>query len=284
MTLAKLPINPRGIRVLKSIETERLKANWPDSAKLPPSPKQCITCKGTKTFKWLDPDSLTSTVEYECPCIDQWIMHRFFLYNGIGLNYQRIGWVACYADTVAKQAVHNYLSDRFLANNLEVGNGLFLYNKGRGTGKTLLSTLLLRRTLAEGHTGHFTTFLEMLDAYTDAWKDQEKSDWYQSKIRNATVLVIDYPGKEMSSGNATEMARTILDDVIRHRMSASMPTIITSNDTPDEFKLRYGGNVDSLISERMLPVLVGGDDFRPNMYATSQQEMEMGLTRPIVVG
>jgi DNA replication protein DnaC len=123
----------------------------------------------------------------------------------------------------------------------------------------------------------------MKDAYTGAWKDEEKADWYQAKIRNATVLVIDDPGKEHNGEGAIELSRTILDDVIRHRMAASMPTIITSNDTPEEFRLRYGGNVDSLISERMLAVPVDGDDWRPNMYSTSQDELAMGITRPIVV-
>ncbi len=280
--LHKLPLNPRGIRVLKTVESTRLKENNPDISKLPPSPKNCITCKGTVRFRWWNQE-FTEIVEYECNCEQQWLLHRYLLYNGIGLNFQRIGWKQCNVDEESHRMVRTYLDGNHLDYNLEVGTGMFLFGE-KGTGKTLLSTLLLRRTLAYGHTGHFTSFLEMKDAYTGAWKDEDKSDWYQRKVRQASVLVIDDPGKEMGGDKPTELARSILDDMIRHRMSSGLPTIITSNFTPEEFRLRYGGFVDSLMSERMIPVNVVGEDWRKTMFSNSEEERIAGLTRPIVVG
>ena len=285
MSLLKLPPNPEGIRVLTSIESDRLKLNFTDPKKLPPSYKQCITCKGKREFKWYNPNAYGDMDPfgiYECPCVEQWVMHRYFLYNGIGLNLMRIGWMHCYADRDAKRAVQDYLVDRNLDWNLENGTGLYMYGP-RGTGKSLMASIFLRRTLALGHTGHWTTFIEMREAYTNAWKDKDKATWFNLKIRGTGVLVIDDPGREMKSGNSVELSRTVLDDVIRHRMAGGLPTIITSNETPDSFRQLYGGNVDSLIQERMIPVPVPGDDYRPKMRPDALKERDQGLTRPIVI-
>lgn len=285
MTLLKLPDNPKGIRVLQTVESDRLKLNFPDRKKLPPSWKECITCKGERQFKWYNPNAYGDADRfgmYECNCIQQWVMHRYFLYNGVGLNLQRIGWMHCVADQSARKLVQDYLQDGNLDWNMERGTGLYLYGP-RGTGKSLMASLFLRRTLSLGYSGHWTTFIEMREAYTNAWKDKDKATWFNLKIRGTGVLVIDDPGREMKTGNSVELSRTVLDDVIRHRMAGGLPTVITSNETPESFRQLYGGNVDSLITERMIPVHVPGEDYRPRMRPDDVFEREQGLTRPIVI-
>ncbi len=282
--MLKLPPNPKGIRVLKTVESNRLKSLVPDPKKLPPSWKQCITCGGERGFKWYDMDKYNGNAiaDYECNCVEQWVLHRYFLYNGIGVNLQRIGWINCVADESARRIVQSYLGDRNLDWNVEQGTGLYLHGP-RGTGKSLMASLFLRRTLSLGYSGHWTSFIEMREAKTNEWEDQDRSEWFNRKIRDTTVLVIDDPGQEHKSDKSIEFSRTVLDDVIRHRMSASLPTIITSNKTPDEFRALYGGNVASLIQERMIPVPVPGEDYRPRMRPDAELERSMGLTRPIVI-
>jgi len=282
----KLPPNPKGIRILKGAESDLLKKLYPDPKRLPPSWRQCITCKGTHEFKWYDRDRIEgnsfATAEYECDCVSQWVLHRYFLYNGIGVNLQRIGWINCVSDESARRTVQSYLMDQNLDWNVEQGTGLYMYGP-KGTGKSLMASLFLRRTLSLGYSGHWTSFHEMRAAKTNDWDDQERSNWFNSKILSTSVLVIDDPGQENKSDRSIDFSRTILDEVIRYRMSASLPTVITSNKTPDEFRMLYGGNVDSLIQERMIQVPVPGDDYRPNMRPDSLRERELGLTRPIVI-
>jgi len=278
--MLKLPPNPKGIRVLKGWESDRLKLLVPNPEKLPPTWKQCITCKGKRTFKWYDDNGEIG--DFECDCIGQWVMHRYFLYNGIGVNLQRIGWRNCHAEATAQSQVKNYLLERNLDWHMEQGTGIYLYGP-RGTGKSLMASLLLRRTLAEGYSGHWAAFSDLRSAKTNDWGDKELSEWFNTKAHNTTVLVIDDPGQENKSAKSLDFSRTILDEIIRYRMSASLPTIITSNQTPEDFRLLYGGNVDSLIQERMAKVHVPGIDYRPNMIPDGMDEKKLGLTRPIVI-
>jgi hypothetical protein len=278
--MLKLPPNPKGIRVLKGWESDLLKLFVPNPEKLPPTLKQCITCKGTKTFKWYDDHG--DVAEYECDCVSQWVLHRYFLYNGIGVNLQRIGWQNCHADEAAQGGVKNYLLERNVDWHMEQGTGLYLYGP-RGTGKSLMATLLLRKTLSLGYSGHWAAFPDLRASKTNEWNDKELSQWFWSKAHSTTVLVIDDPGQENKSAKSLDFSRTILDEIIRYRMSASLPTIITSNQTPEDFRLLYGGNVDSLIQERMVPIHVPGTDYRPQMVPDGVAEKQLGLTRPIVI-
>ena len=280
MSKLKLPPNPKGIKVLQGWESDRLKLLVPNPEKLPPTWKQCITCKGARTFNWYDDNE--EIAEYECDCISQWVLHRYFLYSGIGVNLQRIGWRHCGADAAAKGQVQNYLLERNIDWHMEQGTGLYLYGP-RGTGKSLMASLFLRRTLSLGYSGHWAAFSDLRSAKTNDWKEAERSEWFNTKARSSTVLVIDDPGQENKSEKSLDFSRTVLDEIIRYRMSASLPTVITSNQTPEDFRLLYGGNVDSLIQERMIPLFVPGIDYRPQVVPDSVKERKLGLTRPIVI-
>jgi hypothetical protein len=282
----KLPPNPKGIRVLQSWESDRLKLLFPNPDKLPPTYKECITCGGTKEFKWFDFENMKNDfvpiADYECDCIGQWVLHRYFLYNGIGTELQRLGWPACIVVGEPRRIVQQYVQEDNIGWNMDQGIGLYLYGPN-GTGKSLMASILLRRTLASGYSGHWTSFHEMRSAKTNTWKDEGRSEWFNRKILATSVLVIDDPGQEGKTEKSLEYSRTILDEVIRHRMQASLVTIITSNQTPENFRLLYGGAVDSLIQERMIPVSVPGEDYRPNMRPDKERDRKLGLTRPIVI-
>ena len=271
-----LPPNPSGIRVLKSVESDILKAS--DSNL--PTLAHCVTCKGRKVFRWYAEDG-SGIVDYECPCREQFILYRYLQYNGLQRNQQRFGWREVLTDAPIVEEILQYGRD--IEYNLDEGVGLYLYGS-RGTGKSMLGSLLLKNALGQGYSGHFTSFIELRDMYSGGFKDQVKKDWYQSKIRNAEILVVDDPGREYtSSEKGVDFSRTIMDDLIRHRMAASLPTIITSNLTPDTFKQTYGENVASLITERMKPIVVTGSDFRPAKAALDDVLRTEHLVRPIVV-
>lgn len=273
---AKLPPNPKGIRVLKTIESDRLTTMYPS---LPPSPKQCPTCGGTKQFLWYDDHD--NIVSYECSCAEQWILYRYLLYNGIERGYQRMGWRDIRTDTEIARSAKAYITD--WPYNFSNGFGLYLHGTP-GTGKTLLGTLVLKHVLGQGYEGHFTTFNELLDGYMGTWGDADAKAWFTRKVKNTGLLVIDDPGREnRESKGSISRSTSLLDDVIRHRIAANLPTIITTNETPEDFSRAYGPNLKSLLSERMEVREATGVDYRSTKRREVESEREAHLTRPLVL-
>lgn len=275
---ATLPSRPQGLRLLTDTEGERLNAAHPD---IPKSLAHCITCQGRKVFMWRGPDG--SPVEYDCPCIDQRIMHRYFLHSGIGLRYQRLRWLDIDQGAVDMAALNRVLEYGEQAEHLvAIGAGLTLQGSAMGTGKTMMATLLLKGLLAQGIDGYFTQFNEMLDAFTETWRNAEERAWFTRRVRNAGVLVIDDVGRENAA--RAEVAEAMFDMVLRARHDNCKPTIITTNKTPEAFESRYRSNIMSLLSETSETIEVKGADYRPVAQGKALEEKRLGLTRPVTVG
>jgi DNA replication protein DnaC len=268
--------NPLTIRSLRDDEVARLRAIYPD---LPISPKHCPTCKGVGSFRWRDSDG--QPADWECNCRAQWALHRFFLNSGIGLRYQRLSW----DDTLsvaapAKKAVIEYGAEADAL--VQIGQGLILHGKAMGTGKTLLASLLLKNLLASGYDGYFVQFNEMLDAFTGGWRNEEERRWFNRRVRNAGVLVVDDVGREHKG--RLEVAESMFDTVIRARHDDARPTIITTNLSLDDLRSGYSSNVMSLLSGVCYDHEVTGLDYRPTARTEQAQEVRDGLTRPLVIG
>jgi DNA replication protein DnaC len=271
----ELPPLPSGIRTLTDAEADRLRATIP-AAELPVDPQHCITCEGTGTFQWHAGGRIC---EWKCNCIDQWIMHRYFLHSGIGLSYQRLAWTDVRPDHPAIEVITDYEdnSDAFVRS----GVGLVLHGPN-GTGKTLFAALLLKSLLARGHDGYLTTFREMLDTFTRGFRDNVEQRWFHKRVKNAGVLVVDEVGKE--SGKDRDFPMETLEDLIRHRVAHARPTIITTNYGPDKVRSGYGSGLVSLLSERSIFYECRGEDFRPTSNTRVVDEARQNLTRPVTVG
>jgi DNA replication protein DnaC len=268
--------NPPTIRTLTSEEAERLRRTYPDC---PSTPAQCITCKGTGKFTWWDEPASNQrlAVEYECPCKDQWVLHRRLLISGIGEAYQRLSWAdMTWCEDGALEMALDYHDRREVY--IDNGYGL-LFHGEKATGKTALATLLLKRLIGDGVDGYFTTFNEMIQVFTSGWSTPDDKDWFHRRIKNARVLVIDDPGKEMHSS----LPGPLLDEVLRHRTAGLRPTIITTNHTLKQFAEKYGEYVMSLLQERCHTYEFKGSPARLKANTRSEQEMDMGLKRPLVL-
>lgn len=274
-----LPSPPSGLRSLTDPEVARLRQQYPDLWANPA--KTCLTCSKAGSFKERDPNT-GDVVEVACDCLAQWKMHRWMLNAGIGLRYQRMTWsdAAGVSNTVLGQ-VMDYLAND--AANVASGTGMTLWSPDKGTGKTMLATLVFKALLAQGHDGYFTQFNEMLDFFSDGWRDADERSWFTKKVRNTGVLVVDDMGREYK-GRA-EIAEAMFDSVIRARVAAARPTIITTNYTPEQMLQGYGGNILSLLSEVNIQVQVSGKDFRPQARERLLKDRADGVTSyPIAVG
>lgn len=274
------PPLPDAIRPLSNTESARLKARYPN---LSPSPeKKCVTCRDRREYIWYQPNSRTETGRYRCDCVDQWVLNRYLLSSNIGLTYQRLGW----ADMMATEQGALDLAQEYLTHAEDyVANGIGLIFCGTaGTGKTSLGTLLLRDLLAQGYDGYFTTFSEMIDTYTGGWNDREERVWFHKRIKNAQVLVMDDVGKEYQGRKSSGLPESTFDEVLRHRVAASTPTIITTNLSLTRLQEGYGGGVMSLLRERSSTYRFDGQDYRDTQRHRTLDEIEEGLTRPVVLG
>jgi DNA replication protein DnaC len=271
--MRSLPDLPNSVGPLTDEDFNRLHRQYPD---LWVDPHQsCLTCK--KTGEFLGPQGQT-----KCNCVDQWLLHCCLLNAGIGLAYQRLTWedVDGIPGTIIK-VVQDYAFEA--EKYVDYGIGMILRGY-TGTGKTLLATLLLKQVIGVGVDGYFTQFNELLDSYTATWRDEAERRWYTKRIRNAGVLVIDDIGKEHKGRE--QVTGSMFDDVIRHRVAAMKPTIITTNYTMEEVQTGYGGpGIMGLLAERSRDYEVTGTNYRVGkLIERNLREAEQDIRRPIALG
>lgn len=297
--LLTAPPPPAAVRPLRNDEFERLHQRYPN---LPAKPggRTCITCHGSGQYRWYNNDP-GEPVDWQCDCIGQWALHHFLLNANIGLTYQRLTWAdMSAAEPGALTKVHSYIehADAYV----NAGVGLILYG-GHGTGKTALSALLLKALLGRGHDGYFTTFGGLLDTFMSTYRDQDEKKWFYRRIKNAGVLVLDDLGKEHKQQTMlgkeaadsigakagfkrynTAVTDSTFDEVLRHRVANSLPTIITTNFDLAQVQEGYGANIISLLRERSTTYQFTGADFRNTARDRVVTEVEQGLVRPVVLG
>src|SRR5690606_38450368 len=107
--------------------------------------------------------------------------------------------------------------------------------------------------------------------------------WFHRRIKNADVLVMDDVGREHQGRTRSGLPESTFDEVLRHRVAAGTPTIITTNLDMQALQEGYGGNVMSLLHERSTTYRFTGADFRDTARVRLVDEVEMGLTRPVVL-
>lgn len=285
MTLPRLP---ETVRTLKDEESKFLDLQYPG---LPKSLKDCPTCQGMKTFRWYkDYPSDKSAMDFECPCADQIRLFKFFLHAGMGHSYQVLSWADVNEEVFQKnEEAVDAISDYWNASEyyLARGFGLMLFGT-HGTGKTLLSSLLLKRLLTHGRgvDGYFIPFTSLLDRYAAGWSDKQLAAWFERRITNVEVLVIDDIGKEYAGRIA--MSSSALDNVIRTRVQHDKATIFTTNLSMGDFRKTYSGSTFGLLCEKVLPYEIKGNygdqsvGFRDQQLARHKEELRQRLIRPIV--
>lgn len=266
--------NPPCIRTLHDDELKRLLAHHP---RLPMRPEDCPTCDGAGSFRWY---AAGEVVDYTCNCIEQIDLHHWLLNAGIGANYQRLGWGdATGVDVEPMQQVADYAEK--IKSYAKRGIGLVLLGEV-GTGKSLLASLLLKRLIHDGHAGYFVTFQELLDLFTSTWRNDEEKRWFEQRITNAEILVIDDMSREYEG--RLGVAGPLVDHVLRTRVSSQRPTIVTTNQELAALGKLYSINALSLLVGCCRVIQFAGTDFRTNhLLQRSLDEADLGLTRPVVL-
>jgi len=147
---------------------------------------------------------------------------------------------------------------------VEDGVGLYLWGD-RSTGKTALSTLLLRDLIPLKKFGLFVMGSDIPDMIFDK-KLFDLNTTYYSRLLSVDLLVIDeviFTGKD----SQREM---IVETVIRKRGYDRKATILTSNISTKDMKLE-SPNLFELVQESILPVKCIGHNFRSDIKEANKK-------------
>lgn len=128
-----------------------------------------------------------------------------------------------------------------------------------GTGKTMLSSIILKEAYINRFTFNRVTFLNYIKTYTASWnKPNENEIEDETAIKAVDFLCIEEIGKEIDS----KINVSILEDLLRYREDNCLPTIICTNLSPDDLSERYGKSIMSLIKGNTVPVQIADVDRR----------------------
>lgn len=253
---------------------------------LPDWSEHCLTCRGKKYFTTRLGDGSLATCE--CNCREQWILMRRMQAANIDQDYARMSWArATGVPTGAEERVREYLAN--LDANIDAGLGLILFSDRRGTGKTLLTTLILKEIMAQGHTVFFARFLHLINLFSRTWKDDTTEAWFVRCIERATALGIDDIGKEgAQEGRFGGMIDRLLDSMLRSRVANNRLMIVNSNLDPDSERVgdsfgQYQQDVLELLSEVNEPFEVRRPSFRTERRRQKQLDARDGVVYPVVV-
>lgn len=228
----------------------------------------CPTCHKTGTYRWAGDD-------HPCDCEMQLQLAKHYTAAGISKTLQRLDWDD-YKSPVPP-GIQEYRDD--IEGMLEEGLGIVLAGD-KGTGKTMLATLMLKEFIKLGYSCYSTTFSSTVEAFTAGWgNNPEAKKWFQHKFMDSQVLLLDDLGKEFRS--KTGLSATTFDHILRTRANLGRPTLITTNMNGQELESGYGGSVLSLIIGQSVMHYLSGEDYRSNVVDSKLRARRAGETRPI---
>lgn len=251
---------------LKDADVAYLEGHFPHYKK---NVRGCPTCSGSKNYQF---DGKSNP----CECSYQVNLYKHYLDANIGITYQRLDWDDYKLDPAPLEKIESYLSRSQAM--IENGMGVLFYGPN-GNGKTLLSSLLAKELVKLGYSVYFATFSEMIDKFTRGWGDTDARNYFERKIVQSDIFVLDDVGKEYRA--KTGLAESTFDHILRNRVIHGRPVIMTTNLSLSEMEKGYGASIFSLIKERSLVIEMNGEDYRGESRKRSIQEILEGEQRPI---
>ena len=153
----------------------------------------------------------------------------------------------------AKVTVASYVKN--LGKNILEGHGLSFHG-AVGTGKTHLAASVISAALGRQISTYFVTEDGLFSKLRAEWDDHEAEARFVSLLQCVRILVIDDMGTRKPSDYVAEK----YENIINERYNKSMPTIITTNHTPEELLGVYPRQMSRLAGNAV--VVVGGPDGR----------------------
>ena len=195
-----------------------------------------------------------------CACMMEFAQYVDLDEAGIDREYWDASFDTWKGDPLAKDLVERYVKQIDVAYDEGLG---FLFWGNSGTGKTMLCSIILKTAKASGRTIKFITMAELLDVLRKKISDESIEKSYIETVKEVDFLCIDNLGSEyipQKSSNQYVIAE--FDTLARYRKRNMLPTLLTTNLTPNEFSGTYGKAISSLYTGCSAIIEVSGADYR----------------------
>lgn len=230
----------------------------------------CPTCDGEGSY-------VLEGEAFKCDCEIQRLLQRSYFAANIPREYHDICLEHFFGEDRANviPMVQEY-QERF-DDNYHYGLGL-TFAGPYGTGKSFLMASILKDIVKQGRTAYFITFDEFVQHFGATWNDEKSKRLMQDTLKKVEVLGLDE--LKTDERNTNGFLSDALQAIIRHRTSNLLPTLITTNLTPDKQEQHFTKSY-SLLSAKNSFVLMSGKDVRPRVKSISEELIRANERRPI---
>ncbi len=146
-----------------------------------------------------------------------------------------------------------------------ITKGFSIFLKGRhGTGKSMVSSLILKKIVQAGYNGLYTTLSDIVTVIVNGGNESKFESYRELKMTDFLILDEFDPRFFRSNEASAELYGRILENVVRIRFQNYMPTILITNnaDPMKDLGSDLGASISSLISGYARTITVTGPDFR----------------------
>ncbi|MDD6728639.1 MAG: ATP-binding protein [Eubacteriales bacterium] len=134
-----------------------------------------------------------------------------------------------------------------------------LFMGGTGLGKTHLSLAIANVVINKGNSVVYGTAQNILnDLQNENFGRTDNLRYYERAVLNCDLLIIDDLGTEFKNSYTV----ACLFNIINTRISAKLPTIISTNYTLDELEEKYDQRITSRIAGEYKKLVLVGNDIR----------------------
>lgn len=225
--------------------------------------KNCKICKGTGSIEKGKDEPGTM-----CGCMQTVFLNAHLVASGVPRKFLNSSWdwegFKNNKDTMKK--VKDY-SDNFVEKYME-GRGLYLYGQ-QGRGKSMLEAMAARDIAFQINPDNNKRFKVAFIIFEELVQlSHESRVNYQSKVKmnriiaEPDLLIIDNLGSETGQKSETGHVPRFLEFILRKRNNDCLPTIISSNYTPEQLNVEYTDTIHQFVEENFDLVSVGGDNWR----------------------
>ncbi len=134
-----------------------------------------------------------------------------------------------------------------------------MFMGGTGLGKTHLSLAIANVVINKGYSVVYGTAQNILsDLQNENFGRDDNLRYYERAVLNCDLLILDDLGTEFKNNYTV----ACLYNIINTRLSAKLPTIISTNFTLDELEDKYDQRITSRITGEYSQLILVGNDIR----------------------
>jgi DNA replication protein DnaC len=186
---------------------------------------------------------------------------------GIPDRFRNATWAAmrnrCEKDAGKKEALlltYRLLQDGYIERHGVRKKSLLLWSKQRGVGKTYLATAVFKQAI-KNRPGLWIWFHRLVESVRAGYNGNGDAYKLLAQARDIDVLLLDELGHNWRD-DATAHTVEVLHSVLFYRHAYDMPTIFTSNKSPDELATMFGEEHWQRIGEMAVIIEMGGETLR----------------------